>query len=85
VAYCIASEAWMATYPAEAAGKWRRPDVMPEARPDRREVVMAIAANRRAQAFKVWAIVRDKAGQVIELPLQETPADTGGDLTELLK
>ena len=25
------------------------------------------------------------SGRVIELPLQETPADTGGDLTELLK
>jgi hypothetical protein len=85
VAYCIVSEAWTASYRAPAATAWRRPEVMPEARPDRKEVVMAIAANRQTHEFKVWAIVRDKAGQVTGLPLQETPADTAGDLTELLK
>jgi hypothetical protein len=81
VAYCIASKAWTASYPKETMS----PDVMPADRPDRKEVVIAVAANRRTHEFKSWAIVRDQQGSVIELPLQPTPDGTAGDLTELLR
>ena len=80
-AYCVVSEAWVATYPAGDAIK-----VMPRDRPDRQEVVTACAVNGMGHEFKAWDIVRDDLGRVIHLPPQKIPyGDTTGDLTELLK
>lgn len=87
VAYSFLCEAWAATQPKE----WKLDDpilVRPKDRPDRREVVVALACTRDQTRMRQWAIVRDYNEQVTQLQLDEKlPPDGYFDswMADLLK
>lgn len=93
IRYSFVSEAWMATIPAdsmtiEEAVKHRfTDDEMPRNRPDRREVVMTVAADRERSISAVYAIIRGEGGTVVKLEHQRdiTSDPFYGRFSNLLK
>jgi hypothetical protein len=67
------SEAWMAT--AKPTDDLDRMDP-PSQRPDRQEVVFAVATDGKRKKARSWAIVRDKPGGKITA-LTEQPMEAG--------
>jgi hypothetical protein len=66
IAYSFLSEAWVASQPQG----WKigdAVDTLPADRPDRKEVVMAMATNGTDTKYKSWVIMRDKEGNCVEL------------------
>lgn len=83
--YSIVSEAWTATQP-----KGWKPGMpqgpMPADRPDRKEIVFALAADKTRSKSCTWDIVRGEAGSVVDLRLEKGPLqDLGGRMAELLR
>jgi hypothetical protein len=83
--YSMVSEAWTAAQP-----KGWKPGMpqgpLPSDRPDRKEVVIAIAADKATAKSRVWDIVRGEGGSVVDLRLDKDGL-TGleGRMTELLR
>ena len=76
VQYSFLSEAWVATQPKG----WRPGDdegPSPSDRPDRAEIVFALASDKHHQVCRDWAIVRDRKGRIVKL---EPRGDIGGDI-----
>jgi hypothetical protein len=85
VAYSMVSEAWAAVQPKD----WKpgMPDgPMPSERPDRKEVVIAIAADKTRAISRSWDIVRGEAGSIVKLELSPLAPDRQqGRMAELLR
>lgn len=65
-AYSFLTEAWVARQPKG----WKIGDPQgsaPKNRPDRKEVVLAMASNGSSTKYKSWDIIRDQDGNCIEL------------------
>jgi hypothetical protein len=70
VRYSMVSEAWAAIQPKDwKPGQDLGP--MPSERPDRREVVVAVAADKERTVSRSWDIVRGESGSVVKLKLDE--------------
>jgi hypothetical protein len=87
VRYSIVSEAWTANQPIG----WKKGmpvGPLPADRPDRKEVVWALAADKQQHRVRVWNIVRGEAGTVVRLDhdrqVEHLPG-MGGRMAELLK
>jgi hypothetical protein len=83
--YSVVSEAWSAVQPKDwKPGMPEGP--APSERPDRKEIVIAIAADKTTSQSRVWDIVRGEAGSVVDLRL-DSNALTGleGRMAELLR
>jgi hypothetical protein len=85
VAYSMVSEAWAAVQPKD----WK-PSMpygpMPSERPDRKEVVIAIAADKIRAISRSWDIVRGEAGSIVKLELSPLAPDRQeGRMAELLR
>jgi hypothetical protein len=85
--YSIVAEAWTAEQPVG----WKKGDPvgpMPEDRPDRKEVVWALAADHKQHRVRVWNIVRGEAGTIVRLDqdkkVKEMPGIGGGRMARLL-
>jgi hypothetical protein len=87
VAYSFVAEAWAATAPKGYEGSTYLPDnLRPRNRPDRTEVVSALAANAQEAKFRQWEIKRDSDGHVIALSaLEESLKGSRSWMAELLK
>ena len=74
-AYSLLVEAWYSVLPASEVGKeYAGPP--PSERADRRELVVAVAANHWGQhVHRQWEIVRDKHGRTIDLRPLGGPED----------
>jgi hypothetical protein len=64
--YSIVAEAWTAEWKAGDP-----PGPMPVDRPDRKEVVWALAADKTQHRVRVWNIVRGEAGTIVKLDLDK--------------
>lgn len=64
IQYSFLSEAWAA---AENHTSARAQDIRPSERSDRIEVVVATASDGVVTTIKLWGIVRNEAGKVIDL------------------
>jgi hypothetical protein len=84
-AYCFMSEAWTAVQPKG----WKPGDSEGPAashRPDRQEIVFALAADRERTIQRQWRIVRGEAGTIVKLDLDKEPPDAiVGRMSELLR
>jgi hypothetical protein len=81
VAYSFVSEAWSASEPESYDPKrhgW------PKDRPDRQEVVIAVASTRAVCIHATWLIKRDKRGRVTALEPQPDFDVTFGRFDDLL-
>jgi hypothetical protein len=87
VAYSFVAEAWAATAPKGYEGSAYLPDnLRPRNRPDRVEVVAALAANAQEAKYRQWKIKRDSDGHVIALErLEESLKGSRSWMAELLK
>jgi hypothetical protein len=83
--YSMVSEAWTAVQPAGwKPGMPQGP--LPADRPDRKEVVIAIAADKTVTKSRVWDIVRGEGGSVVDLRLDKAALqDLSGRMGELLR
>ena len=80
VAYSFVFEGWQATLDrSEPLGETKIRD-----RPDKREVVIAIATDGLNQKMRLWGIVRDRRGRCKALLLEDEGAPTVGWATNLL-
>jgi hypothetical protein len=83
--YSLVSEAWTAVQP-----KGWKPGMpqgpLPADRPDRKEIVIAIAADKATSKSRVWDIVRGEGGTIVDLRLDKDGL-TGleGRMAELLR
>jgi hypothetical protein len=83
--YSMVSEAWTAAQP-----KGWKPGMpqgpLPADRPDRKEIVIAIAADKATSKSRVWDIVRGEGGTIVDLRLdKESLTGLGGRMAELLR
>jgi hypothetical protein len=81
VAYSFVSEAWSASEPESYDPKrhgW------PKDRPDRQEVVIAVASDRAASVHATWLIKRDRRGRVAALERQPDAEIAFGRFDDLL-
>jgi hypothetical protein len=83
--YSVVSEAWTAVQP-----KGWKPGMpqgpLPADRPDRKEIVIAIAADKATSKSRVWDIVRGEGGSVVDLRLDKDGlTGLGGRMAELLR
>jgi hypothetical protein len=85
VRYSMVSEAWAARQPADwKPGQDLGP--MPSERPDRKEVVIAVAADKDHTISRSWDIVRGESGTIVKLVLSPwTPDQQQGRMGSLLK
>jgi hypothetical protein len=85
VRYSVVSEAWAASQPKDwKPGQDISP--MPSERPDRREIVIAIAADKERTVSRSWDIVRGEAGSIVKLQLDKDFAGSQeGRMGSLLK
>jgi hypothetical protein len=83
--YSMVSEAWTAKQP----DGWKPGmpvGALPGDRPDRKEVVIAIAADKTNTKSRTWDIVRGESGAVVELRLDKAGGhDLSGRMAELLR
>ena len=83
--YSMVSEAWTAKQP-EGWKPGMPQGPLPSDRPDRKEVVIAIAADKTATKSRVWDIVRGEGGSVVDLRLDQAALqDLSGRMGELLR
>jgi hypothetical protein len=83
--YSMVSEAWTAKQP-EGWKPGMPQGPLPADRPDRKEVVIAIAADKTATKSRVWDIVRGEGGSVVDLRLDDAALqDLSGRMGELLR
>jgi len=83
--YSEVSEAWSSVQPKDwKPGMPEGP--APSERPDRKEIVIAIAADRTTAKSRAWDIVRGEAGSIVDLRLDGN-ALTGleGRMADLLR
>jgi hypothetical protein len=73
LAYSFVGEAWM----ARQTDMWKPDDVLPSDRPDREEIVWAIASDGFHQRFAVWRLRRDSFGRCAALEPAATGIDPG--------
>jgi hypothetical protein len=87
VAYSFVAEAWAATLPKAYQDSVYLPDELrPRNRPDRTEVVAALAANAQEAKYRQWEIKRDSDGHVIALErMEESLKGSRSWMAELLK
>jgi hypothetical protein len=91
LAYSVVNEAWIATYSeAEAPrGSTRWPARRPADREDRREVVVAFAADRDGEKrMKTWEIIRGPDARIADLKYLSQESDCSnleGRFTDLLE
>jgi hypothetical protein len=86
IRYSVISEAWTAAQP-EGWKPGMPQGPLPADRPDREEVVIAIAADKTTAKSRIWRIVRGEAGSIVDLrhdPGQQM-TDLGGRMAELLR
>jgi hypothetical protein len=84
VRYSVVSEAWSAIQPKD----WKRgmPEgPAPSERPDRKEIVIAIAADKTTAKSRAWDIVRGEGGSIVDLRRDEDVVSQGGRMAELLR
>jgi|HubBroStandDraft_6_1064221.scaffolds.fasta_scaffold753868_2 hypothetical protein len=82
--YSMVSEAWTAKQP-EGWKPGMPQGPLPSDRPDRKEVVIAIAADKTATKSRLWDIVRGEGGTIVDLRLDQAAQDLGGRMGELLR
>ena len=83
--YSMVSEAWTAKQP-EGWKPGMPQGPLPGDRPDRKEVVIAIAADKTNAKSRTWDIVRGESGAVVELRLDTASLrELGGRMAELLR
>ena len=83
--YSMVSEAWTAKQP-EGWKPGMPQGPLPGDRPDRKEVVIAIAADKTNTKSRTWDIVRGESGAVVELRLDKADLrDLSGRMGELLR
>ena len=84
-AYVFMSEAWSAKQPAG----WKPGDPegpAPSDRPDRQEIVFALACDKERALERVWRIVRGEAGTIVKLEREEkTTTGLVGRMAGLLR
>ena len=79
--YSVVSEAWSAVQPM---GMPQGPP--PRDRADRKEVVIAIAADKLTAKSRTWDIVRGEGGAIVDLRLETGGLkDLGGRMADLLR
>jgi hypothetical protein len=83
--YSMVSEAWTAKQPEGwKPGMPQGPS--PAARPDRKEVVIAIAADKATIKSRMWDIVRGEGGAIVDLRLDDAALqNNSGRMGELLR
>jgi hypothetical protein len=87
VAYSFITEAWEAHYPKETDLDKPLP-LRPAQRPDRKEIVMAMATDGRRRLWRKWETRRDYTERVIALERADFGAGAGepeGWMAELLR
>ena len=85
VRYSMVSEAWTAMQP-EGWKPGMPQGPLPGDRPDRKEVVIAIAADKATSKSRTWDIIRGESGSVAELRRDKAELkDLGGRMAELLR
>ena len=83
--YSMVSEAWSAAQP-EGWKPGMPEGPLPGDRPDRKEIVVAIAADKVTSKSRTWNIVRGESGAVVELRLDDAVlSGLGGRMAELLR
>lgn len=83
--YSMVSEAWIAIQP-EGWKPGMPQGPLPGDRPDRKEVVFAIAADKATAKSRTWDIVRGESGVVVELRHDKAEMkEIGGRMAELLR
>jgi hypothetical protein len=83
--YSMVSEAWTAKQP-EGWKPGMPQGPLPSDRPDRKEVVIAIAADKTVTKSRMWDIVRGEGGSVVDLRLDQAALqDLSGRMGELLR
>jgi hypothetical protein len=88
VAYSLVAEAWQASAPKHWDTKSDLPDKLrPRNRPDRKEVVMALAATATEARYRQWEIKRDWVENITSLELEPEPSSTTSEswMADLLK
>lgn len=84
-AYVFMSEAWIALMPCGWSPDQRVP-VMPKERPDRKEVVFALACDKDRAVQRSWRIVRGEAGTIVKLEREKDEVSSlGGRMADMLK
>lgn len=89
IAYSFVGEAWMASVAQDQVTADERLEsdwLKPSNRPDRIEIVSAIAVNRESVKSRTWEIKRATTGRVLSLDRRQTlePEVFGGWITRLL-
>jgi hypothetical protein len=85
VRYSMVSEAWTAMQP-EGWKPGMPQGPLPGDRPDRKEVVIAIAADKATSKSRTWDIIRGESGSIVELRRDKAELkDLGGRMAELLR
>ena len=83
--YSMVSEAWTAKQ-SEGWKPGMPQGPLPGDRPDCKEVVIAIAADKATSKSRTWDIVRGESGAVVDLRLDPADMkDIGGRMAELLR
>lgn len=83
--YSMVSEAWTATQP-EGWKPGMPQGPLPADRPDRKEIVLAIAADKANTKSRTWDIVRGESGGVVDLRLDKSGLEgLVGRMAELLR
>jgi hypothetical protein len=77
-AYCFISEVWIARESFESV-KSGKPIVEPRLRPDRKEMVLALATDGRTARGRSWAIVRNYEERITGLKPEESMKASIGD------
>jgi hypothetical protein len=83
-AYVFMSEAWSAAQPEG----WKPGDAegpLPEDRPDRQEIVFAVACDKERILHRVWRIVRGEAGTIVKLEREKDLDGLTGRMAGLLR
>jgi hypothetical protein len=84
IRYSVLCEAWSAVAPEGFDPKDMTADPPIRERPDRTEIVMAIAVDRAGHDVRVWETKRDANGNCIDLVLDEDMIDHEGAFLHLL-